>query len=75
MSSVLLYLNRLVHMEDCENLLIPRINKALESVAGFPSIPAPVNVSPAVEGQDHSYFRRISVFSMCLVLGFIAECQ
>lgn len=37
-------------MEDCENLLlIPRINKALESDAGFPSIPV-----PAMEGQDPS---------------------
>lgn len=46
-------MNRLVHVEDCENLLfIPRINKALESAAGFPGIPAPVNVSPATEGQD-----------------------
>lgn len=40
-------------MEDYENLLlIPRINKALKGDAGSPSIPAPVNVSPAVEGQD-----------------------
>lgn len=53
MSSVLLNMNRLVHVEDCENLLlIPRINKALQSDAGSPNIPAPVNVSPAMEGQD-----------------------
>lgn len=46
-------MNRLAHVEDCENLLlIPRIKKALESDAGSPSIPAPVNVSPAMKGQD-----------------------
>lgn len=77
MSLVLLNLNRLVHVEDCENLLIPRINKALESVSDFPSIPVPVNVSPVMEGQDPltSGESQSPAFGPSLVLGFIAKCQ
>lgn len=44
---------RLMHVEGCQNLLfILGMNKALESDAGFPGIPAPVNVSPAMKGRD-----------------------
>jgi len=42
-----------MHVEGCQNLFfIFVINKALGSDAGFHGMPAAVNVSPAMEGQD-----------------------
>lgn len=53
MSSVLVKSSTLMCEEGCQNpLFIFRINKALGSDAGFPGIPATVNVSPAMEGWD-----------------------
>lgn len=50
---MLLNKSRLMHAEGCQNLLfILGVNKALGSDAGFPGIPAPVNVSPARGGRD-----------------------
>lgn len=45
--------SRLIHVEHCQNLVfIFGINKALESDAGFPGIPASLNDFSAIERWD-----------------------